>query len=257
MKSFLLFLMLSLTSVMANASVGAAPTAYTEKVMYERFDKMKKHLHEASEISGISMGDIAAIASIESGLRGNVKVKGKGSAAGALQYTSQTWIQDRKLYHKQLGLPANVNVYNVRANLLIGSLSLVKTKEFLIEKSHLTMDTVRVGDLYMSHFLGENGAVRVLNAKSNTPMNKLYTISKANRPLFIKPNGQVRTAREFRQHMDYLVKRERAFYNGKVVEHQLAQERIKRRDLIDSVFDTQIATAIANTAKYVGYGYSS
>lgn len=255
MKSFLLFIMLSIVSTVATASVGAAPTAYTERVMFERLDGMKKHFYEASLKSGMAMEDIVAFASIESGIRANVKTSGPGTATGVLQYTSRTWKQDRKRYATELGLPANVSVKNARANILIGATSLVKTKEFLIEKSHLTMDTVRVGDLYMSHFLGENGAVRVLNAKSGTPMNKLYTISNANRSLFYKPNGQVRTAREFRLHMDYLVKRERAFYQDKVQEHKLAMERTKRQRLIDSFYDNTIMTAITYT--YTPAGYNS
>lgn len=247
MKSFLLFIMLSMVSAIATASVGAKPTAYTEKVMFERFDGMKKHFYEASLKSGMAMEDIVAFASIESGIRSNVRNGSGSSATGVLQYTNRTWKQDRKRYHKELGLPANVDVKNPRANLLIGATSLVKTKEFLIEKSHLTMDTVRVGDLYMSHFLGENGAVRVLNAKSGTPMNQLYTISKGNRPLFYKPNGQVRTAREFRQHMDYLIKRERAFYLEKVKEHELAMMNKKRQRLVDSFYDNSIMMAITST----------
>lgn len=254
----ILVLLLSLvwisTVSTAQASVGANPNTYTTQIVMERFDKIKSNLYEASVVSGMDMADLTAISSIESTLRGNVKSK-YSSAKGVMQYINGTWVQDRGLYHKQLGLPANVSVTNTRANLLIGATALSNLKQFLIENSHLTEDTIKVGDLYMSHLVGQNGALSIINSNSHTPINKVISIAKGNYSMYYKPNGKVRTAREFRQHMDYLVKRERGFYEKEVRKYQVAKNMSQHIDPVPNIDrDDHMAIAIANTGKYVGYG---
>ncbi|UQT03247.1 putative endolysin [Serratia phage vB_SmaM-Yubaba] len=237
----------------AHASVGANPNEYTTKVVMKRFDGLKEHLYEASKVSGFDMVDLVAISSIESTLRPNVKSQ-YSSANGVMQYTRSTWKQDRKLYAKQLGLPATVQVTNPRANLLIGATALYNVKQLLIEKSHLTDKTVRIGDLYMSHLVGTGGALAVINSNSNKPVNQILRITKGNWSMYYKPNGQVRTAREFRLYMDYLVKRERSFYEKEVRRFQIAKIAAPIvSPFEDNLWGKQLAQAIANTSKYVGY----
>lgn len=258
MKGLILAVVLLFSSGLAWGSVGANPNEYTTRIMHDRFEGMKKDLYDASRIAGVSMDDIVAIGSLESDLRAKVKNPCKGcSASGVLQYTASSWNVDRKKYHKELGLPANVSVTNQRANLLIGAKSLSETRQNLADRTHLTIDTVRPGDLYMSHFLGETGAVRVINSNSNTPMNRLVSISKANRPLFVKPNGQVRTAREFRQHLDRIVAIEKSFYKDKVQEHKLAMKQREIMNMFPTEMDKRLVIAVNNTRAYVGYNVNS
>lgn len=253
MNRFILTIFLLISSTLAYASVGANPNEYTKAVVMKRFDAVKHDFYEASKATGMDMGDLVAIASIESTLNKNAKTKGPGTSSGYLGYTNGTWVTDRKAYHKDLGLPANVSKNNTRANLMIGGKSLVETERFLIENSHLTTQTVRKGDLYMSHFLGVNGALRVINSNSYTPMNKLVSISKANRSHFYKSNGQVRTAREFRLYMDMLVKRERAFYADEIQKYKLARLADQfPAPVADSINDV-MSLAMNNTDKYVGW----
>lgn len=242
----------------AHASVGANPNAYTTKIVMDRLDGLKENFYEASQISGFDMADLVAISSLETTLRGNVKSR-FSSAAGLVQYTKGTWKQDVGLYAKQLGLSKNVDVYNVRANLLIGSTALYNLKELLIEKSHLTEETLRVGDLYMSHLVGTNGAIAIINSNSNTPISKVITLHKGNYSMYHKPNGQVRTAREFRLHMQYLVKRERTFYEKKVRHYQLVKSVSPYVDSspMYNAQDNQIGIAIANSLKIAGYDVNS
>lgn len=249
--------LLGFTTSAAVASIGAAPNEYTTKIVMDRFDGLKQHMYEASRISGLDMADLVAISSIESTLRGNVKSQ-YSSAKGVLQYTNGTWIQDRALYHKQLGLPANVSVTNARANLLIGATALHNLKQLLIEKSHLTEDTLRVGDLYMSHLVGTNGALAIINSYSNKPINQIIKLSKGNWSMYHKPNGQVRTAREFRLYMDSLVKRERSFYAKAVSNFQYAKASapVMHYDSISDGNDA-MAVAIANSSRWVGYDVNS
>lgn len=247
--------LIGMTMTNAVASIGAAPNEYTTKIVMKRFDGMKAYLYEASQISGFEMADLVAISSIESTLRGNVKSQ-HSNAAGALQYIPSTWRQDRGLYAKQLGLPANVSVTNTRANLLIGATALYNLKQLLIEKSHLTEDTIRIGDLYMSHLVGTNGALAIINSNSNTPISKVISVNNGNRPLYFKPNGKVRTAREFRQHLDFLVKRERAFYQKAVNNYQIAKASApiyQSHPIIESDGNDMMAVAMNNTDRWVGY----
>lgn len=250
--------LLGFTTTNAVASIGAAPNEYTTAIVMKRFDNMKAHLYEASKVSGFDMADLVAISSIESTLRGNVKSRGS-NAAGALQYTPSTWKQDRALYAKQLGLPANVDVYNTRANLLIGATALRNLQELLIEKSHLTKETVRIGDLYMSHLVGTNGALAIINSYSNKPINQIISVNNGNRPMYFKPNGQVRTAREFRLYLDMIVKRERAFYLKAVSNYQIAKASapVYQHTGNDSDANDEMAVAIANTTRWVGYDFNS
>ncbi|QGH71985.1 putative lytic murein transglycosylase [Klebsiella phage N1M2] len=255
MSIFLLLMSLVWISTVstAYASVGANPNEYTTKIVMKRFDGLKEHLYEASKVSGMDMADLVAISSIESTLRTNTRSK-FSSASGVMQYTRSTWKQDRKLYAKQLGLSESANVLNPRANLLIGATSLNNLKQFLIEKSHLTDKTVRVGDLYMSHLVGANGALAVINSNSNKPINKILRVTKGNYSMYYKPNGQIRTAREFRSYMDYLVKRERSFYEKEVRRFQIAKVTAPIiRPIEENLWGKQLAIAIANTTKYVGY----
>lgn len=255
MSIFMLLLSLVWISTVstAQASVGANPNTYTTKIVMERFEKIKSNLYEAAVVSGMDMADLTAISSIESTLRDDVQSR-YSSAKGVMQYTNGTWVQDRGLYHAQLGLPSNVSVTNSRANLLVGATALANLKQFLIENSHLTEDTIKVGDLYMSHLVGQNGALSIINSNSHTPLNKIISLAKGNYSMYYKPNGQVRTAREFRQHMDYLVKRERQFYEKEVRRYQIAKTMPKYLDPAPYIHrEEQMAIAIANTGKYVGY----
>lgn len=238
----------------AYASVGANPNDYTTKIMLARFEKVKIDLYNASKATGIDMADLTAIASIESSLVPTAK-SSCSSASGMLGHTKGTWVSDRKAYHAKLGLPKNASVRDPRASLLIGAESLREAKDFLVEKTHLSPDQVRSGDLYMTHFLGRDMAAKVINSNSHTSMNKIVSISKGNRALFVKPNGQVRTAREFRMYMDQKVKRERAFYAPAIQQFVFNQQgREQPTEAYATLYPHDMSTAIVNTQKYVGFG---
>lgn len=238
----------------AHASVGANPNDYTTKIMLDRFEKAKKDLYTASKTTGIDMADLTAIASIESGLNQYAK-NPHSSASGMLGHTKGTWVSDRKAYHTKLGLPKNVSVKDRKASLLIGAESLQEAKRFLVEKTHLSANQVRSGDLYMSHFLGRDMAVKVINSNSNMPISKVVRITKGNWAMFVKPNGKVRTAREFRLYLDQKVKNERAFYAAIIQQYQFKQQgREQLVEAVDSLNPNDMTTAISNTQKYVGFG---
>jgi len=252
--SFFLAILLTWTGSLsvAQASVGANPNDYTKKIMFSRFDKVKDDLYYASKTTGMDMGDLTALASIEADLVSNSKNK-HSTASGMLQHTKGTWAIDRKAYHKQVGIPATAKATDPKASLAIGAAGLMDSKRFLAEKTHLTESTVRLGDLYMTHFLGRDAAARVINSNSNTPISKYVRISKGNYSLFVNKNGKVRTTREFRQYLDTIVKREKAFYSNQVTHYANIKERKENQDRFLGVGD-EILMAQANTSKYIGWG---
>lgn len=237
---------------MAHASVGANPNDYTKKIMLDRFDKVKEDIYFAAKTTGMDMGDLTAIASIESDLQVSANNR-HSSASGMLQHTKGTWNSDRKAYHQKLGLASNVKRNDPRASLLIGGAGLQNAKAYIVEKTHLTESQVLLGDQYMTHFLGQDMAVRVINSKSSTPMNRLVVISKGNWSMFVKPNGQVRTAREFRLYLDQLLKREKAFYAKEVTMYAAAKQREEAVQQFNDIYSEHMASAIANTQKYIGW----
>ena len=232
MKTLTLMLVLFLTSMTVNASQSTTTRKYSEHsktVMLERFDQIKGDLYHASVTAGISMAELTALGSLESKLR--VKAKNPHStAAGVLQYTNGTWKSKKKLYSKELGIKPNAHQYDVKANLLIGAKDMRDTKKTLIEKTHLTNETVRLGDLYMSHFTGAGAAIKIINSYSHKPIDQIIKLHKGNRPYYYKPNGKVRTAREFRQFMDQIAQAELKVYEQHIVNYQIKKffDPIKR-----------------------------
>ncbi len=232
MKTLTLMLVLFLTSMTVNASQSTTTRKYSEHsktVMLERFDQIKGDLYHASVTAGISMAELTALGSLESKLR--VKAKNPHStAAGVLQYTNGTWKSKKKLYSKELGIKPNAHQYDVKANLLIGAKDLQETKKNIIENTHLTNETIRLGDLYMSHFAGSGASIKIINSYSHKPIDQIIKLHKGNRPYYYKPNGKVRTAREFRQFMDQIAQAELKVYEQRIVNYQIKKffDPIKR-----------------------------
>lgn len=226
MKTYILLILAMLVSTMANASIATSGVnttkynAYAKGIMLDRFDNIKGQLYEASVTTGINMNELVAIGSLESKLVGNAKVK-KGTASGVLQYTNPTWKIKKKQYAAKLGIPSNAHQNNIRANLLIGSKDLQETKARLIERTHLTAQTLTLGDVYLSHFLGEDGAVKVINSYSHKPVNQIVKVHAGNGGYYVNKNGKYRTAREMRQFANKLVNDEMHVYQEAVMYYQV------------------------------------
>lgn len=213
-----IFFLLSIQSVFG--SVGTNPNDYTKKIMLSRFNEVKNVLSDAAMKNDFDLETLTAIASIESGLVNNIK-NPKSDATGMFQHRQKTWKYELSMYHKDLGLSPNASRKDLKATALVATASLKQTQQFLIEKSHLTPKTIKTGDLYMSHFLGQYGALKVLKAKPNTPISELVKVTSANYRMFYKKDGSLRTAREFRDYMDYLVSNEKKFYRSAIKQHQV------------------------------------
>lgn len=223
MKTYILLFIALMFSTMANASTATTGSSkyndHAKEIMLKRFDSVKADVYHASVTTGVDMTELIAIGSLESKLQPKAK-NPSSTAAGVLQYTNGTWKHKRKQYAKELGIPANVHQSNQKANLLIGGMDLQETKERLIARTWLTEETLTLGDVYLSHFLGEDGAVKVINSNSYKPINQIVSIHRGNN-YYYKPNGKYRTAREMRQHMNQLVNEEIKVYQLAITEYQI------------------------------------
>lgn len=241
MKTYILLFIMMMFSTMANASTATTGSskynAHAQELMLKRFDNVKADMYEASITTGVNMSELVAIGSLESKLQPRAK-NPRSTAGGVLQYTNGTWKAKRKQYAAELGIPSNAHQTNLKANLLIGSKDLQETKDRLIERTHLTEKTLTLGDVYLSHFLGEDGAVRVINSYSHKPVNQIVTIHSGNN-YYYKPNGQYRTAREMRQYLNYLVKEELKVYEMAITEYQIERVFSEPAEVISYVRESQ------------------
>lgn len=234
---------LSLTSVSVQA---ATYNDHAKSVMLERFDNVKANLFEAAVVTGINMTELTAIASLESKLRHAVhNESGYSTAKGILQYTNRTWKVKRSTYSQELGIPSNAHQYDLRANLLIGSKDLQDIKVFLVENTHVTPDNLKLGDVYMAHVLGQYGAVKLLNSYSHKPMNQIVKIHPGNARYYYKPNGQIRTAREFRHFLDDIARKEARVYEKAIMEYQVARVFKPVTDIMEAVQGINMSTMVA------------
>lgn len=241
MKTYILLFIALMFSTMANASTATTGStkynAYAQKVMLERFDNVKADIYHASVTTGMNMTELVAIGSLESKLQPKSKNPGS-SAKGVLQYTNSTWKHKRQQYAAELGLPSNAHQNNIRANLLIGSKDLQDTKTRLIQRTHLTEETLTLGDVYLSHFLGEDGAVKVINSYSHKPVNQIVKIHPGNK-YYYNSNGKFRTAREMRQYMNRLVDEEIKVYQVAITEYQVERVFAPIHNVISAIRDSQ------------------
>lgn len=181
-------------------------------------NKLKAHILEAERKTGVDATFIAAVLSIESNMGQNTK-NPYSKVKGAMQYTNRTWNADRKKYAKQLGLPANVSVHNVRANILIGSAALADNRRYLEKVSG---KKATPGDMYMAHFLGLGGAASVMKGKPNAPISRYVKLSKGNGNMFYV-KGRVATVAQFRMKMNAKVANHGERYDVALNQHRADQ----------------------------------
>lgn len=215
-------------SPFTQASITSDKPKHEQQYLLSKFDKVKEDIYYAAEKANFDPYTLTAIASAESGFNpGAVNNSVKGNKPkGMLQYMPGTWNNDRKLYHKEMGVSSNASVLNQRANLLIGAKSLAVTKDSFIKNTHLTARTIQPGDYYLSHFLGHRRALQVINSKSNTPLTKFmsmkginanYTLTRAGG----KRNGRILTTGELRVHLNRHVLKHASIYSNEIRNDQM------------------------------------
>ncbi len=182
--------------------------------------QIERALRHASVATGTDFDYLLRTAQRESGLRPQAK-SNTSSATGLFQFIEQTWFETVKQAGHQFGLGDYANAitrrsdgrYNVAdqelrqeilalrrdpetASLMAG----VYTRDSGNTLQSALGRAPKVGELYVAHFLGSDGAVRLISAAEATPdveARELFPrAARANRPIFYDRDGSARTVAE-------------------------------------------------------------
>ena len=149
---------------------------------------------EAAQIGGASPDLLMAIAETESNLDPNAQAK-TSSATGLFQITKDTWRNLVGKYGEQYGVSMR-DIRDPRANAIMASLL---TKDNAAKVSRALGREISDGEAYIAHFMGANGAVRLLQADPEKAAYKIFPKeAKANKSIFFE-GKQPRTTAEVAQ----------------------------------------------------------
>ncbi|NRA30783.1 MAG: transglycosylase SLT domain-containing protein [Parvularculaceae bacterium] len=178
---------------------------------------VKKAIRQAARQTGLDFDLMLGVAKRESSLQADAKAK-TSSASGLFQFIDQTWLGAVKEHGQSLGLgnfakdiqqsgkgftvtdPARKDeILNLRFNPVIAAK--VAGKTLAGAKDRLTQALGREAspsEVYMSHFLGERGATRMLAAGDQAVAAEIDPrAANANQTLFFQ-NGRALSVAEFR-----------------------------------------------------------
>lgn len=184
--------------------------SYNERVILERYNQYIDLIHQASVKSGMEMNEIAAFLKIESTLN-NRAINHQFGAKGLYQHLDSTWVKQKRLYAKKMGVSPKANVYNAKASLFVGSAALAAERNMLAKASHRSPSQIKSGDLYLSHLYGYDKALRIINAPRGTKINKIVKINYDCGLKFHK-GRRVMTTTEFRNAVNAKMEREKRLF---------------------------------------------
>jgi hypothetical protein len=174
-------------------------------------------IQRAAQATGASFDYLLAAAKVESNLDPNVKSP-TSSATGLFQFIEQTWLATLKLAGPALGYgryadaivqtPSGyvvpdagmrVAVMNLRRNPAANAtMAGAFTRQNGIELRERLGRPATTGELYIAHFLGSNGAARLIIQAATAPQSKAADLfpsaAAANRSIFYDRNARARSA---------------------------------------------------------------
>ena len=178
-----------------------------------------KALRQASQRTGVDFDYLLNTAVRESGLKTDAKSK-SSSATGLFQFIDQTWLGMIKAVGPSLGLADQASkiertssgrhnvtdqasreeILALRKDAEISALiagAYTKSSERALERGLSRQATD--GELYIAHFLGAQGAVRLIEAVERTPEKSGKDLfpdaAAANRPIFYEKSGDARSVK--------------------------------------------------------------
>ena len=173
------------------------------------WDNVKDLILAASKMVGVDPGLMATMASIESTFRTKVKAD-TSSATGLYQFIDETWKGMVAKYGAKYGIAPNTPPSDPRANVLMGA-------EFLKENSEYLSG--RIGrqptdnDLYLAHFMGKGGAVKLLTSSPTDNAPQIFPEqAAANQSIFYTPSKVPRTIAQVYQEIDSRVSKHSKTY---------------------------------------------
>lgn len=137
---------------------------------------------------------LATVANIESGLNASPKATGTSTARGLFQFTEGTWNQLNKKYKKGYALGGSVDPrLDPKKSIEMMKLLTYENQSALEGKlGRKVTDT----ELYMAHFLGPNGAARLIGGGSDISAAELLPAAAGSNPNIFYKNGAARSAND-------------------------------------------------------------
>lgn len=146
-------------------------------------------IDKASETVGVDRGIMYAMAKQESSFNPDAAAS-TSSAKGLFQFINGTWNDTVKKYGSRYPILQQRNSTDPEANALAGAL-FIKDNSTYLAKSGIPINATNI---YAAHFLGPEGARKLLSAEPNTPADKLLPApASANKNIFYEQNGTART----------------------------------------------------------------
>ncbi len=143
-----------------------------------------------AKIVGVDPALLLTIGMVESSLKPEAGA-GSSSAKGLFQFIDGTWSLMLKKYANKYGIPSNASPYDPVANALLGA-------EYIREGVDTVSKVVKgrqvnAADIYMSHFMGPQGATDFIKGLQSNPnaiaANTFPGPAKANRSIFAEDKG--------------------------------------------------------------------
>jgi hypothetical protein len=188
---------------------------------YNVSSQVTRALRSAAESTGVGFGVLAAKAAIESGFQTNAQAP-TSSARGLFQFIDQTWLDTVRRHGADHGLANEASLItrspsgrltvadsaersrilalrdNPEISARLGAEHLKDVSDALAPGLGRRPD---VGELYLGHFLGTNGAGKLLRAVADTPnraaSDLLPEAARANATLFRGSDGAPLSASQF------------------------------------------------------------
>lgn len=155
----------------------------------------------ASKMAGVDPKLTASVIAIESGFNPNAQAS-TSTASGLGQFTKATWKETLGKYGSKYGLDENVSPMDPRANALM-------TAEYIKENSKALAGSKPIltgTDLYMAHFLGPNGAKKMLSADPSMSAAEILPAAAKSNPNIFYSGNTPRTVNDLYSLLDTKVK---------------------------------------------------
>jgi hypothetical protein len=157
---------------------------------------MKGTVTSAAEQVGVDPKALAVMTAMESNFDPKAAA-GTSSAKGLMQFTGGTWDESMTKYAKKFGIAAGTQPTDARASMLLGAQLMKDNTAYLQKYLNRPLTTT---DLYLAHFLGAAGAVKLLSADPKSiAADLLPAAAKANQTIFFDKNNTPRTCGEIIQ----------------------------------------------------------
>ena len=182
-------------------------------------------IRKASQVTGAKFSYLLATAKVESNLNPNAAAK-TSSAGGLFQFVDRTWVGTLKEAGPLLGYSRYADAitrtddgrYVISDPSMRGEIMALRqdpTANALMagvftnsNAKHLTNKLGRAptdGELYMAHFMGANGAARLITAAESNPgavaAQSFSAAARANRSIFFDKSGRARSFAEVTQNL--------------------------------------------------------